>query len=216
MKFNRLFLLGIASIFAYMPYPCSGLIIETIDSIMYEKVTAELQRVNHKTLVVFDMDNTLFAVANGEIVTAIDQKITLVPIEEKMIEIIKNLQDRHIKVIALTASGATPEIRRWRVCNLHQIGLDFSHSFALKESIFNRLPQWQGVYSAFYHGVLCTAHNPKGPVLAAFLDRVAWRPDKVIFFDDQFQHCVGVAHEMTMRGIPVQCYWYRAAYNKRM
>lgn len=200
-----------ASIFAYMPYLCLGKTIETINSIMDEKVVAQLQNADAETLVIFDMDNTLFTIANNKAVTDLNQPLNLLLVEEKMIEVIKNLQERKVKVMALTAVGASRELRRWRVRNLNQIGLDFSTSFDLQEVEFYKLPYCRNIYSAFYQGVLCTAHNPKGSVLIAFLSTIDWRPAKVIFFDDQFSRCVDVAHEMAEYNIPVQCYWYQAA-----
>lgn len=199
------------SVFAYMPYLCSGKTIETIDSVMDEKVVAQLQNADAETLVIFDMDNTLFIIANNKTVTDLNKKLTLLLVEKEMIEVIKNLQERNIKVMALTAVGASRELRRWRVRNLNQIGLDFSTSFDLQEAEFYKLPYCRNIHSAFYQGVLCTAHNPKGSVLIAFLSMIGWRPAKVIFFDDRIQQCVAVAHEMTEYGIPVQCYWYQAA-----
>jgi len=67
----------------------------------------------------------------------------------------------------------------------------------------------------FYKGILLTNwinnESPeKGPVLGAFLDKIAWQPSKVLFFDDSKYNIESVAQEMTKRGINYQGYWYHA------
>lgn len=185
-------------------------IIREIESI--KQVQDELAQVDENTLVVFDMDNTLL-MANAPILT-IDQATTFRPVEKETVKIIKNLQARRVPVIALTYSGSTPEIRRWRASNLHQIKLNFANSFTLKEFEFNMFPIIFDAYPAFYHGILCAGGAPKGLLLAAFINKIGWRPKKVIFFDDQFPFCLNVHLTMVQWRIPVQCYWYRAAYKK--
>ncbi len=172
-----------------------------------EEARIELESANEKVLVVFDIDKTLLV--SDVPVFELDQKVRFMPVEAETVEIIHNLQERGVPVIALTHSGSAPEIRRWRAANLEEIGINFRSAFPLKECEFNEFPQLFGSYPAFYNGILCTGGVSKGALLAAFIKRLNLSVDKVIFFDDQFLVCLDVHLAMAQLGIPVQCYWYR-------
>lgn len=229
--------------------------ITEIDSIT--QAQEELQRAGNKTLVVFDMDETLIIRAdsmvhvlykdiknfdptdadfakqlredlekftaskkdpeslNKKLALAVSLQARFIPVEAKAVEIIKNLQARKVRVVALTAASAKKSVQKDRLSHLHQIGLDFSDSFALKEAGFDKFPKKFKFRPAFCYGILCTSEVPKGEVLAAFLDKIGWKPDKVIFFDDYHHHCESVDGEMSKRGIPARCYWYRAVFKNK-
>ena len=147
-------------------------------------------------------------------------KTKFIPVEESTIKIVKSLQNRSVKLIALTASNTgkfyeIDNMQKWRVSNLNQIGLNFSNSFNVQDIEFNEFPKIHGFPPAYYKGILCSASSPKGKVLKAFLDKISWKPSKVIFFDDMYHCCKSVATEMKSMGIPVKCYWYRAEFNKK-
>jgi hypothetical protein len=155
-----------------------------------------------------------------KLVSAILAKTHFIPVEQNTTTLVKELQARGIKVIALTSSntgrfGSIESMQQWRLNNLHQIGLDFSASFAEQEITFTNLPAEFGFPAIFYHGILCAALNPKGKVLAAFLDKINWKPANIIFFDDSKQQSESIAAQMKKRGIPTTSYWYRGAYQKK-
>ncbi|KKQ32335.1 MAG: hypothetical protein US49_C0010G0035 [candidate division TM6 bacterium GW2011_GWF2_37_49] len=136
--------------------------------------------------------------------------------EPGTVSIVKNLQSHGVKVIALTSSNTgrfvvIESMQKWRQSNLNQVGLNFSTSFELQEASFYKLEKMFGFYPVFYKGILCAAGNPKGKALAAFIEKVGWTPSNVIFFDDGYHHCKSVASEMKKLGIPVKCFWYKAA-----
>lgn len=156
---------------------------------------------------------------NAKLVSSIFVKTNFVPVEPITVELIKDLQSRGVKVIALTSSntgkfGIIENMQQWRLHNLHQLGLEFGGSFAQQELEF---PQFQeyGSPAVFYHGILCAALNPKGKVLNAFLDATGFKPTNIIFFDDSKEQCESIATEMKKRGIPTHSYWYRAAYKNK-
>lgn len=134
-------------------------------------------------------------------------------IEPDIVHIIRSLQDRHVKVLALTAlrTGADyiiPSLPEWRFNKLKQVGIDFAKA-DLPDMTFKELPASNAQYPVLYHGLLCTAGVTKDAVLGAFLDRVHWKPNKVVFFDDNMKRVEQVAQEMHKRGIPFQGYQYR-------
>jgi hypothetical protein len=176
-------------------------------------------------LIKFYADALIVSIKDSEcmktLISEVFSKTNFVPLEPKTIELIKNLQARKVKVIALTASntnkfGVIENMQKWRLADLNQIGLDFSGSFEKQEIVFDTLQPQFGSYPMFYKGILCSARNPKGKVLAAFLEKNNCMPDKILFFDDSWAHCKSVNSEMKKLGIPVQCFWCRAAYKEKI
>lgn len=140
-----------------------------------------------------------------------DQEIPAV-VEADVVTIIKTLQNRNVPVFALTAimTGShytIPSLPEWRFKKLQQIGIDFRND-EFPDIIFNEFPDVNGYYPIFYQGILCTALATKGEVLGAFLDRMQWKPSRVIFFDDNLTRLEEVKIEMEKRAIPFIGYHY--------
>ena len=134
-------------------------------------------------------------------------------IEKSIIQTIASLQKRGVKVLALTAlwTGAyftIPSVPEWRFNQLKELGIDFSKT-RFPDMIFTELPADEDHFPMLYHGILCTIQASKGLVLTTFLDRVKWRPNQVIFFDDSMERVESVAREMQKRRIPFQGYLYK-------
>jgi hypothetical protein len=132
-------------------------------------------------------------------------------------ELIRRLQARKIPTVALTGCpagsfGTVPCGRTLRYSSLRRFGIDFSLSFPQEQMIFTALKAYNGDYPMFYKGILLANwKNKKGPLLGAFLDRIGWRPKKVILFDDLSNHLESVLEEMNRRDIPFRGYWYLGA-----
>jgi FMN phosphatase YigB (HAD superfamily) len=136
-------------------------------------------------------------------------------IEKNIVQTITSLQDRGVKVLALTAlwTGAyftIPSVPEWRLNKLKELGIDFSKT-NFPDMTFDELPQEEGHFPMLYHGILCTIQISKGQVLGAFLDRIQWKPDQVVFFDDNLERVESVAQEMQKRKIPFHGYHYKGA-----
>ncbi len=141
-------------------------------------------------------------------------------IEPKIINFIKNLQDRKIPTIALTAlyAGPTyfePYLPEWRLNDLKGLGIDFSKT-AFPDMVFHDIPKDQdGNPTAFYHGLLCSSNLPKGQILKVFLERLqqllSWRPNQIIFFDDLQDNIKSVSEAMREMHIPFYGYLYLGA-----
>lgn len=134
-------------------------------------------------------------------------------IEPEIVEIIKSLQERGIKVVALTAidTGAysiIPSLAELRFKTLQTMGIDFSKT-NVPDMVFNELPLgMDGNPLVLHNGILFSSAISKGAVLGAFLDRMKWKPAQVIFFDDSIKHIKTVAQEMGKRSIPFYGYEY--------
>ena len=142
-------------------------------------------------------------------------KETPLLIEPHIVSIIQSLQDRGVKVMALTALRTGSDhiissLPEWRYNQLKKLGIDFI-KIDLPDIIFNELPEKDGNYPMLYHGILCTNGVSKGELAGALLDRIQWRPRKVIFFDDNKVRIKEVEEVMQERSIPFQGFVYRGA-----
>lgn len=136
-------------------------------------------------------------------------------VELQTLNIIRKLQKRGVKIIALTASstrsvGKIPSMPAWRFDKLKTVGIDFSASFDEKEMPLTKI-MTRGRKPLFYKGILITDGGLKGPVLGAFLDAVHFKPNKIIFFDDLAEQVESVKTEAQSRGIEYHGYIYKAA-----
>jgi hypothetical protein len=155
---------------------------------------------------------------------AIFAKIKFVPVEPDIkptiVELIKTLQYCDIKIIALTATGKqTGDLAvysKWRLANLEQIGLNFEHSFEKQEIILDALPPIFESSPLFYKGILFSAGYLKGKVLSAFLNKINWKPNKILFFDDSLEQCKSVSIEMEKKNISCHCFWYLASHKNKI
>jgi tetratricopeptide (TPR) repeat protein len=137
-------------------------------------------------------------------------------IEPEIVLIIKHLQDRGVKVIALThmMTGSLrrtliPSLPAWRYQKLKEVGIDFSQSFSDQEVWLTNLTSKFNRHPVLYHGILMTDDFSKGQVLGEFLDIMHLTPKKIIFFDDRPEYVTSVQEEMKKRGIPFQGFIYK-------
>jgi hypothetical protein len=136
-----------------------------------------------------------------------------------MVEIIKKLQSRNIKVIVLThmRSGECYTIKnmeKWRFEQLRDMAIDLSQP-NLPNFVIESLPAELGEQPVFYNGVLATGRKySKGEVLSAFLTQANLVPNKIIFLDDHKEHVVSVKEEMAKKGIPCKAFHYAGAAHK--
>jgi hypothetical protein len=136
-------------------------------------------------------------------------------IEQSIVSTIKSLQNRGVKVLALTnlSTGLFSKIKslpEWRYKKLKILDIDF-HRVHLPDIEFTQLPKNNGTYPVLYHGILATNHESKGRVLGAFLDYMHWKPSKIIFFDDAKKRIDEVAQACCERNIPFIGYQYLGA-----
>lgn len=216
--------------------------IRTIFSL--KEVKATFDAITPDTLVIFDVDETLI-VAKDKIRRKNPAKITadfrktyfenviedtahkeyldsilLKMTGQELVEpesaiIIKKLQERGVRVIALTHMHAGKQyliesLQEWRFKQLYDVGIDVSiHNET--NILFHNLPRGRVEYPLFYKGVLVTSRScEKGEVLRAFLAHLNWKPASVIFFDDYEIQGQSVHNEMMKLNISCTVYHYRA------
>ena len=136
-------------------------------------------------------------------------------IEPGVVSLIQALQQRGVKVLALSTGNFIArypivDFPQFRSKMLQDLGIDFS-KVDLPDTVFDSLPTCHGTKPLLYQGILCSEQVSKGVVLGAFLDYMVWKPNRVVFFDDQFINVSSVARELCQRGIPFTGYHYLGA-----
>lgn len=140
-------------------------------------------------------------------------------VESITVSIIQDLQTHPFKIIALTnfgpdQFGLIPSIKEWRFKQLFDLGIDFSKSFPDVTFCFSHLASSvseNGGYPTLFKGILFAANNPKGIVLAAFLDVINQKFETIIVIDDRDKYLESIEKEMKARNQDVQCFWYVGA-----
>lgn len=213
---------------------------EVITLHTWEEIEQKLETLTPEDLAVFDVDDTLIVYTHplmfhesypiigrfikenklsNEIVELATSKLFArfdwVELRDSKIPATLNqLKERSIKCIALTAQstgkrGDIPRMEEWRHLQLRDKGIDFSKGPFRSTLHFSQLDAVK--VPVFHDGILCSWDVPKGIVLAAFLDRINFKPQRIVFIDDKKDWVEGVAKEMDDRSIPNLCIHYHLA-----
>lgn len=199
-------------------FSLEAVIIEVSDLSRFEE---EVSRLDKNALVLFDIDYTILTPKDlalkpcGKVLRrrflhglGIKQREHLQSIialegEEELMDdafplIIGNLKKANIHAIGLTAleTGAYGKIARvedWRLSQLKKLDIDFTPVFSKNDPIqFEEKNPYNGQTPMFKKGVLFTNRLPKGQVLEAFLQVIAWKPDCIVFIDDAIEQLQSV------------------------
>lgn len=134
-------------------------------------------------------------------------------VESDAPDIILALQSK-AKVICLTRFftgklGLIPSMEEFRIHELKSLGYDFRNAFPKNNNmIFNEF-SYENKHPAFREGVLFTTLAvSKGDLLKAFLNRIHWKPKKVIMVDDTRGNLESVEDYLNSAGIPFVGYEY--------
>ncbi len=190
---------------------------------------AELKAfVRSETLVLFDLDHTVFegaqiyghanwfygvideakkeGISPDETIKKIfpvwlrsQERASMKPVEALTPALIKDLQARGIKVMGLTARQ-TPLIPA-TLRQLAELDIDFRKT-SLNPAIFGDKEFAAPV--AFSNGILFTSEFvKKSAVLKAYLDRIAFRPQHIVFVDDSKKHVEDLVQTFQAMGLSI-------------
>lgn len=210
----------------------------------FDEIRIELDNANPDVLVIFDVDDVLIASEDmvlrpcgssfrpqswkdidsqkvPHLLSIMFSESEVRLVESSASQLIKNLQNRRVKTLALTAArtgrfGVIDNAEDWRISVLKRFGIDFEKSFSTIEPIyFDKKASKKAEYSLFKSGVLFLGNeqNTKGELLAQFLTKLKWKPKKVIFLDDRRSNLISSAIALNQMNIPFQGYEYRGAWN---
>lgn len=133
-------------------------------------------------------------------------------------EVIKWLNQKRIKTIALTALSRGPygiinDVLQWRIDELRQFGYNFEIGFSPDQCFQFKDTAPSNALLAFKRGVLFSSNMPKGHVLKSLLNRLNWQPSEIVFVDDQLKHLQSVAETAQKMGVISHLFHYTAAEN---
>ncbi len=132
-------------------------------------------------------------------------------------DLIRALQQRSVKVIALTACLAgkyrlIPHLEDCRLQELKKFGFDFSAAFpTVKSQEFCQLA-YKHRHPLYKDGVLFASCCDKGETLWAFLEKNSWWPARIIFIDNNRRNIASVERVAKRLAIPYLGLLYKAAY----
>ncbi len=155
-----------------------------------------------KSRLLKDFEYRLGAARANQLYSILVKTRAIQRVEETLPTLIATLIAHDIKVIALTAFptgtfGCIANVENFREQQLKMEGFEFQQSFkGLERLLFHELrPEQDYRVPTFQSGILYTGtggmgapHLTKARVLQAFCKRIAWKPRKVIFFDDGLKH----------------------------
>jgi len=225
----------------YKEAPSSIEAIQSLDAIDFKSIDSE-------TLVIFDVDDVLitprdqilqhaFKKELAPVIQAIERRygkkeeqrfwsiIWLARknelVEPQVVNIIKELQSRSIKVIALTNAftgsfGDLPSLEDWRINELAKYDIHFKKSWPmLSDKTFAQLKSEDPMrFPAFKNGILFTCYLSKGDVLKAFLPYAGLIPKKIIFIDDKRKYLESVEGFCKEHNIAFKGYEYTAVADR--
>lgn len=197
---------------------------------------------DERSLVIFDIDDVLIVGKDQALKTPYKQKMIYEKMESqhtsdqahfftsiiytsyavklvdpKVVEIIKGLQQKKIKTIALTSgyAGKVAKIEKvedQRLERLSSFGIDFSWSFPREpeRSVYD--VSFGAKIPLFKKGILFSCMISKEKVLKGFLEQVNFKPSSILFVDDQLSHLLEVKSYCKTINIPfIGCHYTAVA-----
>jgi hypothetical protein len=200
-----------------------------------KKLADVLNYVDSDTLVMFDVDNTLIEPkttlggvpwfdymmdkfqkqglsepeAIEKVYTAwmeLQYIISVKPVEEQTPLVIKQLHERKVKTMGLTARGFMLAEKTDE--QLASVGISLADDTIFQEEIIFTQ------HTGFYKGVLSIqSHTDKGEWVTTFLERINYSPKKVVFVDDLHKFVVQVESAFIRKNVPFTGIRYGAIDN---
>jgi hypothetical protein len=201
--------------------PLETLVVFDVDHVLTMPADPLLQMptaVKHRHLI----EPLFAALSSEELAIAYTLAITegeQVIVEEEILSILKNIAEKGHRAIALTALQVI-ELQthntsaHWRVKELSRLGFNLKDSFAEADPFYlDHFEMHLGRHPEYREGVLFSNNKQdKGTVLRAFLEKVNYRPNHIIFVDDLVDNLVDVQRTADEMGISCVALHYLGAY----
>lgn len=127
--------------------------------------------------------------------------------DEETLPFVNDLKQKNANMIVLTAtlSGKVQEQERFevfRVKAFNELGLNLqTNLFGENDFVLEEFAPFRGNRPVFYNGFAFSngirSKNHKGDVLLGLLDRMSFKPKKIVFVDDRLQNCKDVMKSLT-------------------
>ena len=133
-------------------------------------------------------------------------------IEPQTVQLVSNLQDREINVMALTALRPiifqekelpVRDVSKWRIKHLKALGYDFSRNFRIPSLGWRPCESKLQVFPEpyFEKGVMLSGNTEKGIAFHNFLSAASFKPKRVVYVDDNIRNVYSVYKRLTSLGI---------------
>ncbi len=182
---------------------------------------------NKDLLVIFDIDNTIgkpptelgsdqwfyakvkqFELAGKNIDEAIQLTLPelfhiqfhswMEPVEKDTVQVIKNLQDKGVTVIALTARSL--ELTQRTIEQLHRMGVYFTKTDPYECPLTHG--HGHGKAGLYIDGIIFSGNHSKGEMIVSWFNQIDYRPKKIIFVDDKLKNVESVEKALHNRDYP--------------
>ena len=223
--FSLLFILSACSSYKKKPSALDQIVESFSIQDIYSYLTSADYHKN--TLVIFDIDNTIghpptdlgsdqwfYAMLNRAIKQGIPQQkaiddlipiyyqlmevMLLEPTEPAVVPLIKDLQNKKISVISLTARSLG--ITERTIVQLH--GMDINFSLNMPRTFPIAYEKGKGAPALYIDGIIFVGNHDKGEVLAHWLKQTKFKPTKIIFIDDKLKNVKDVEKALHKRNYP--------------
>lgn len=181
-------------------------------------IAEELKDADAKTLVIFDIDDTLIVGKDLALKSPYKQELISEKIdaensqcksmfltgfiwsdyqteliEKQALSILKDLKKRKINTIALTSgcTGSQGNIKQaeiHRIQKLKKLGIDLSWSFKKAGPFTFTDLETCGKFPMYKNGVAFSCYLPKDEILYALFDELGYKPQHIIHIDDNETH----------------------------
>ena len=217
-------LFTIACLYTFVGFFCIDQV--SAKSIEIPKMEMLLAHVDERTLVIFDIDNTILEMAQAlgsdqwfyhnlekhrlqglSSQDALEQLLPIYhtvqnisevrPVEECTPGIIKDLQKKSLTVMALTTRGRETSGATHR--QLHSLGIDMELTAPSTRKVSYEIDRKPVEYT---DGVLFTSGSHKGKALWRLFALLDYYPTKVVFINDKDSHLAPVEETLQEKGIP--------------
>jgi FMN phosphatase YigB (HAD superfamily) len=186
---------------------------------------------NEKTLVVFDIDNTLLrqdsmigthqwgdymkerAMRAGlseneakqyqyRVFGQLQDKLNVVPVEVEVLGLLKTLEDKNIKHFALTARSAI--LKDVTAKQVETLKHNFSKKFPLQKDLTK-------IEKHLHQGIIFSGDVPKGELLKTIVENSPNEFDHIVFVDDKLYNLESIEKSFTNNPIKLESFRYSAA-----
>lgn len=138
------------------------------------------------------------------------------PANKKLPHLIKSLQKKGVRVIALTSCGtnsfgAIPAVDIWSINKLESMGYNLNQSwrgFKVEQFSSFQPPKHKNSTPTFKRGILFTCGVDKGEVLKAFIKKHDLEFSKIIFIDDKMPNVSSVEKVSQDLGLTFEGFYY--------
>lgn len=201
----------------------SSLKAEIIETDRFKKIKEHIQP---RTLVLLDIDDTLlvptqtlgtdawfvyrlsqYSKVHKDPKTALDKalaewesirhvtKVKLV--EEDTDQIIKEIQKENTAIMGLTTQSLSLSTRT--INQLRSLNIDLSKTAPASEDHYF---VQENLGLLYQQGILFTSGTSKGEAVIKMLDKIGYKPDRILFINDKHKHLLDVETSVLARGIP--------------